>query len=438
MVLSIVVCLVAYSLLLWILRRDRVSLGLPFAYLSVLLLIHVPGALAHVYGAGALDGDQFVAIGIRYTAIGAVFFVVGVGIAHLRIRPEPIAHIKIQFQRFCVVGGVLFVIATSSVSNIPSVDAIIDRGGAVWVLGALIGLRAAAGRRDIYGMACWLTIPVVFMPVQFFMTGFLSYATTDIIIVGSVLILTSRRYWHVGLSIVILAVLGLNAFVNYFENRDTLRASVGLNGSIATRHQLNGADTRGLHLLDLNNRDDLVALDQRLNQNLFVGLAATRIELGAVDYTYGHSVIQGFIALIPRVIWPDKPVFGGSPQIVAEMTGLRLNQDTSFGVGNVMEFYINFGIPSLVIGFLLLGWGIAFLDIKAAQSVRFGRLDMVFLYFLTGNALIQPNGSIVEMSGGAAAAAVAAYVWRGAWRYWSSRSATARRVGTPAILVDRR
>ena len=51
MTLLIFVCLAAFFSLLQLLRRDRVSLGLPIAYLYSLLLIHVPGAFAHVFGA---------------------------------------------------------------------------------------------------------------------------------------------------------------------------------------------------------------------------------------------------------------------------------------------------------------------------------------------------------------------------------------------------
>ena len=76
---------------------------------------------------------------------------------------------------------------------------------------------------------------------------------------------------------------------------------------------------------------------------LFLGLAAERIQFGVVDPLYGDSLREGLIALVPRIVWPDKPVFGGSPKIVSEMTGLQLNQDTSFGIGQVMEFYIKIG-----------------------------------------------------------------------------------------------
>jgi hypothetical protein len=130
---------------------------------------------------------------------------------------------------------------------------------------------------------------------------------------------------------------------------------------------------------------------------------------------------EALLSFIPRALWPDKPVFGGSPAIVSEMTGLELSPTTAFGVGQVMEFHINFGIPGLVAGFLLLGWLLGTLDRKAAAAEIRGDLGRVILFFLPGAALIEPLGSMVELAGGAGAALVAAYGWRGAWMQWAGQ-----------------
>jgi hypothetical protein len=130
----------------------------------------------------------------------------------------------------------------------------------------------------------------------------------------------------------------------------------------------------------------------------------------------GDSVSQGFLSLVPRVLWPEKPVFSGSPEIVSKMTGLRLSRKTSFGVGNVMEFQINFGIPGIVIGFFSLGWLIGTLDLKAAAAEASGDLSGTILFFLPCVALIQPNGSLVDLFSGSAAALVGAFGWTLVWK----------------------
>jgi hypothetical protein len=152
-------------------------------------------------------------------------------------------------------------------------------------------------------------------------------------------------------------------------------------------------------------------------------LAARRIEQGRVTYLEGESVWEGLQALVPRAFWPNKPVFAGSPQIVSKMTGLRLSPQSSFGVGNVMEFQINFGTPGVVVGFLILGWLIGMLDRKAAIAERRGELGKVILFFLPCVALIQPNGSLVELFSGSAAALVGASVWYWAWKWFLGRKA---------------
>src|SRR5262249_60796227 len=96
MTFSILVCLAAFFGLLWMLRADQVSLGLPIAYLCSLLLIHVPGAFAHAVNDGFLYGSDLVEIGIDFTAIGSVCFVAGVCLGRLPQRPAAMGHPRRQ------------------------------------------------------------------------------------------------------------------------------------------------------------------------------------------------------------------------------------------------------------------------------------------------------------------------------------------------------
>ena len=209
--------------------------------------------------------------------------------------------------------------------------------------------------------------------------------------------------------------------------RNDIREQVWGGASLEARIDSVTDTVRGFEWFDPSNRKHLGALDERLNQNYFVGLAARRIEVGLSRYLDGESVWEGLLSLVPRLLWPDKPVFGGSPQIVSKMTGLHFSPNTSIGVGNVMEFQINFGIPGVVIGFFVLGWLIGMLDLKAAVAEARGDMGGTILFFLPCVALIQPNGSIVELTGGSAAALVAAYGWRWAWKQWVANRDDSRR-----------
>jgi len=422
---SITTCLAAFAGLLYLLRRDTLSLGLPIAYLTGLLLIHLPGACVYLIpGAdNVLQDLDFTVLGIHYTAIGAVCFLAGVALSRYPalVVSEYSAKNRHQFYLFCLIAGWIFTYGLSWLGRIPTLSAAIEKGGAVWMLGVMLGLRSAILSKDLGKSAMWVAALAVYPILMLLLGGFLSYGSTATIIVLSLLTISTRSVHQVVVGVLMAAFLGFNIFLNYFEHRDQIRYTVWGGAAIEDRVDVTLNIFREFKWFDPTNDQQLTAVDQRLNQNYFAGLAATRIDDGQVDYLYGRSLWEGLISLVPRYFWPEKPVFGGSPKIVSEMTGLVLSETTSFGVGNVMEFQINFGTPGVVVGFLALGWLIGFLDRRAALADCRGDLGQVFIFFLPAVALIQPNGSLVELASGSAAALVAAHGWKSGWAMWLRR-----------------
>lgn len=405
-----------------------------------LLLIHVPGAVAHIIGGQALAGDEVVAIGIFYTAVGAVCFVVGVWLARSTKRVSPPSHGPgdyaypgtMRFAVFCLIGGWVFVYGLTPVGKlIPSIGAAIDKGGAIWLLGSLLGLRGAFAARKPLAIAQWSAALMVYPALGLLLGGFLSYGTGAVIVASSVLAISSRTYLRAGVGVAIVALIGLNVFANYFAHRTDIRDQVWGGAPLAQRVNSIESMFTDFHLLSTERPEDLSALDLRLNQNFFVGAAAERIHNHVSNYLYGSTLWDGVLSMIPRAFWPDKPVSAGSGHIVTEATGIQLNDGTSWGVGNVMEFYINFGMPGLVIGFLALGWFLGWLDLKAAVAERRGDFPGTIMRFLPAVAMIQPNGSMVEIVSGAAAAYVGALGWSHAWPMWVRFRAGHGPVGSP-------
>ena len=432
MTLLIAVCLAAFLALLWLLRRDRLSLGLPIAYLFSLLLIHIPGAFAHAVAGDFLPNADLIELAMRFTAVGAVCFVAGVWLARwLGRRSVPSVRVGAgvngsRFWCFCLIAGWACIYGMSPLYSIPSVSAAVDKGGAIWMLGVLLGLRAAVAERDFKWMGFWLGALMVYPVLMLLLGGFLSYGSAAVIIVCAALTISTQSSWRVVAGITVFTFLSLSIFVNYFQHRNDIRNQVWGGAPLEARIDSVVDTFRSFEWLDPTNRRHLIALDQRLNQNYFVGLAARRIEQGQVNYLEGESVWEGLLSLVPRALWPEKPVYAGSPQIVAKMTGLQLSPTTSFGVGNVMEFQINFGIPGVIVGFFVLGWLIGKLDLKAAVAERRGDLGALILFFLPAVAIIDPQGSLVEMFSGSAAALVGGFVWKLAWKRFGTKSSIVR------------
>lgn len=434
-VFNVVLSLLSLPLMLAMLRRDRMSLGLPLAYLLLLLLNHVPGAWTYLVSQGAF-GSYGVARGFGLTTIGVCAFVAGVAISHLvlpgieRARPGRQAlqpgqdlwsNPLIQtdngplFWYFCLAAGWAVTFGLAAFIHVPSLGALIDKGGAIWMLGVLLGMAYAMHRLQLIHAVVWASALLVYPAVVLVLGGFLSFGTATVLIVGGGLAVLSRGYWRTLTIIAVVALVGINVFVNYFEARTEIRRSVWGGASLEQRMDVILTAASHSHVFSSKRPDDLNSLDLRLNQNYFVGVSADRLETGYVSFLHGKSILDGLIAIIPRALWPDKPVYGGSGDLVRNMTGLDLNTNTSWGVGQVMEFYINFGLPGLIIGFFLFGLTMGWLDRKGAKALRTDPRGGVFFYFLPGAAMVQPIGSLVEVMGGAAAGLAAAYAWRWAW-----------------------
>lgn len=428
MVFSVLICLASFALLIRLLRSKKASLGLPIAYLFTLLFIHVPGAVAHIVPGNWLGDPEATEIGIHITAISAACFTIGVWIARLlpqgKQRVQALQRISTpadwrRFALYCLVGGLLVTYTLRLVVRIPSVGAVVEKGGGIWVFGVLLGFGIAFRQRSVKAILLWSMAMAIYPILTLLLGGFLSFGSTPVFVILSALVVFTRSHWRIAVAVPLAALFFVTLFLSYFQNRNNIRDAVWGGEGLESRVSESVKMITDFEIFDPRKFEHLNALDQRLNQNFFVGRAAQRLNAGEVEYLYGRSFWEGAISLVPRIIWPSKPVYGGSPKIIMEMTGFIVNDTTSYGVGNVMEFYINFGVPSVVIGFLGLGVVFGWLDLQAANALWQGMPNASILYFMPTVAMIHPNGSIVEMVSGGASAYLAGLVWRWLWEtYW--------------------
>jgi hypothetical protein len=110
-----------------------------------------------------------------------------------------------------------------------------------------------------------------------------------------------------------------------------------------------------------------------------------------VPYQYGATYSFFAIALIPRVVWPDKPVAGSANGFFAVTYGLTSEEGakvTTFGVSILGEAFINFGWFGVVSVMLLQGLIISLLEYTFGntRSGAGGQAVFIafFVFFLNG------------------------------------------------------
>jgi hypothetical protein len=162
---------------------------------------------------------------------------------------------------------------------------------------------------------------------------------------------------------------------------------------------------------DSTNSKHREVIDGRLNQNLLVGAAAERLQMGLVDFANGSTFVTMALGLIPRALWPNKPQVGGGGTVVTEFTGIAFAEGTSVGAGQVLEFYVNFGTFGVIGGFLIYGWLIGWMDLRTMQMLAERNQAGVLLWFTVCLAMLQPGGNLLEVTVSAAGSAVTSYIF---------------------------
>lgn len=421
------ICVACSLVALYRCRRIRDSLGFPVAYLLLIMIIHLPGGLALPYNPIGFSGSRFVLDytreGLFITAIGCVAFLIGLLIGELKALGEQIPvpageHAQLrQFARFCVVGGWAAFFMFTPLRDVPSLGAAIYFGSALWMLGVILGLYNALRIRNLRKIVFWCCALAMCPSMIMILGGFLSFGTATVVIVLSGVLVRISRPAVLVPAAVVAAFLGLNLFVNYFLVRDSLREVLWSDANFSQRLDAIEDTAGDLSWIDSQNPAHMEALAIRLNQSEFLGLAAYRLEQGQVQSLRGGSILEALLSLVPRAFWPGKPVSGGSGDLVVHFTGLNLSENASWGVGNVMEFYINGGLIGVIIGFVVLGFLIRWLDIRCYMWLVSKEPQQSILYFLPAAALIQPGMSLSEMVGGAVAGWVAAIAWVFFWNH---------------------
>jgi len=396
-------------------RRKTPGTGLTLAYLLNLSLIHWVGAAIYVLPAFQSQDSRLTELGFEQSLYGVVAFAFGALVLTPLLasrgwlprskaphRPDP------RLPKAYIAFGVAFYLLSSTVlGQLPTAMAIVSSGQQLVVAGLALCCWKAWRENQVRRVVGWLLLGLLMPLTTVVSAGMLGYGAVALL---TLLIFVSgfvRSPFKVALAGLPLIYLGLTVYVNYMRDRNDIRASVWGGQSFSDRIDRLGDTATSFEWFDPARFEHLQRIDGRLNQNWLVGAAVNRLR-ETDGYARGDTLWDALLALVPRALWPDKPMQAGSGDLVSRYTDIKFAAGTSVGVGQVLEFYANFGATGVVVGFALMGLLITALDLQAADRLARADLQGFVLWFLPGIALLQVGGQLVEITASAAASLVVA------------------------------
>lgn len=392
-------------------RGNALGTGLVIAFLINQWMNHWLGAVLYALPSYAFYDPQLILDGFEQSVYAVLAFAFAVivlgpmlwnstlGRALNADTPKPILTPQNRdLPRLYLIIGVFVFLLSFPLDNYPTLTAIVSSTSQLLVVGLCLLCWQGWHTRNYAGFMLGLILAASQAFVTIVTQGFLGYGTVAFITVFSFVASFIRPRLVLAAAALVLAFVALSFYVTYMRDRTAIRAVVW-GGQPADSRITRVVETAStLEWFDWQNRTHLFRIDQRLNQNFLVGSAVRYVTRGHVEFAEGETIWDAFLALIPRVLWTDKPLRAGGNALVSLYTGIGFARGTSVGIGPVMEFYVNFGSVGVIAGFLVLGTLVSFADRTAAYYLWQGDWERFLLWFLPGLGLLQIGDSLVTLS----------------------------------------
>ena len=395
-------------------KHKNTSAGLVFAYLCNFAILHWVGAAIYLrswFGGSDPEATRLGMVESTYAVLALAFGSVVLApriLRRFRIgQDNAISHTphKDLPTAFLLTGLISYILFSGDLGQLPSMSAVSAVSQQFIVVGICLLCREAWIRRDMVSVLMYLGAGLLLPFFTIVSQGFLGFGAMACFTILCFLAGMVRSLRSFTAGALAMAMLFLSVYVSYMRDRGVIRQAVWGRQPIQERIGRVYSMVSTLEWFDPFNDNHLQRVDRRLNQNYLVGRA---VEFLAVrdSFANGETIVDAVIALVPRAIWPDKPVRAGSGDLVSRFTGMTFDQGTSIGIGQVMEWYVNFGRAGVLVWFLFLGVVLTIADTVAGIKLRSGDWLSFTMWYVPSLALLNIGGSLVEVSGTAGASLV--------------------------------
>lgn len=260
------------------------------------------------------------------------------------------------FVYTCLVVGCLGGVLDVQLRGVPTFGTVANSLTAFVYIGLLVSLWLALSRRK--------ALPLLISGAVVAVTGIANVVASGFIgnlmpaVFQSVLIMTMRRKVSIprlGIAGFVLALL-IYPYAAWFDVRNIVRSGSLENvGFVTASERLVGRFTSSI---DPREEDAESLLDLVLGRLDASSILAAQVEYQPAHepFAYGRTITDNLLpALVPRFLWPEKPLVAGGSAFVTRYTGLAW-RETSVGAPYQFEFYANGGKWAVVLGLFFIGW----------------------------------------------------------------------------------
>ena len=412
-----VAVIIIVPLIRW--RRKMAGTGLVFAYLMNFSLLHWFGALIYsfpwydyrlnyLYYPNPRFDVRWIENGFRLSTYGIIAFAAG-----CLILAPPLIHLLHPHRKksavylpdprlptaYVFTGFILYFVLLPFLNRISTLSAPLGSGLSLMATGIGLNLWHAWQLGNKKGFRRWVILSFICLPVFTLLGhGFMSFGTSALFSIVAFVASFYRPRWKIVIVGILSVYLGMSLFVTYMRDRTEIREVIWGGESISNRVERVRKTVSTIELLNIYNQDQLWRIDSRLNQNKFVGAAVNWLSDKKEEFAKGKTLIDSLAALIPRAIWQGKQIKAGGGDLLTQYSGIPIGEGTTWEMGQVMEFYVNFGVIGVVAGFLCLGVLITLFDTFAREYLLQGDWVRFTYWFLPGLSFMQAENNLLEVT----------------------------------------
>lgn len=399
--------------LVHLVKSPKGTLGFPLAFMLALYVMHI-GAIVHLVPGYFHQNNAFlfgigytrisVAKGIQVSMIGYVamafaiwlttYFRQNYSLEFDRAR-YPARFLRTAERSMLIVGSIFFVaiLVAPELTAVPSLGAVVFSSRSLLPIAICFALLRRVWLGE--GLSMWqIAALTAAIPLANLLgTAILAEALATVIFIGCFwLAIVGRRLgvWRALLALMLGLYVFLYLSINYLLVRGEFREIVWQQTSTLEQRVDGLFDALSKFTpLSTDDEDQLFALDARLNQALFTGMAVEKLEYQPDTYENGSTLLAGMFSFVPRIIWVDKPVRGGS-EFLTRHTGYQASRETTYGIGPFFEFYVNFGLWGVIVFSMMFAALVRWIDLRCYRAMVYGRMTEAVPLAVGALALVQP------------------------------------------------